>query len=184
MDLSTPDRPVRHPTASQTASTTSFRFVDETETFTPAVTPTPIVSRFQASRSIKPRNSGRTTYKWFTVPPEIRNTIYKYLIGDVTIVVDGSANSKMRIRRLGSNSIGPFNPALIQGTNTNAWLVVSRRFFQEARSILWEVVNFKFQRRWDVINAFANQSLNVEPASTAPRGLDNISMSPIASNVF
>lgn len=121
---------------------------------------------------------------WFAMAPEVRCRIYRELIGDIIVNVDDSVFPPIYVRRPGSSALNSYGPPILP-TNNSSWIVVSRRFFQEIREELWKIVKaLEFERRWDFLNAFANQSLEVTPANTVPSGFDNTFMFPIGTNIF
>ncbi|KAJ9653528.1 hypothetical protein H2198_007310 [Neophaeococcomyces mojaviensis] len=138
-----------------------------------------------------PANTSAT--RWFdgNFPAEIRNVVYGHLWGDVIVIVDGSKNRPVRIRPRASLAPQPLNtqspPSAL--VNTRAWLRISKQFFYEARWQLWHSMEVKFERRWDLIHARLNRSLDPRPPeqfypAEPPTGFESLTIFPFEADIF
>lgn len=129
------------------------------------------------------------TISWFFIPLEIRKKIYQELTINVRVNVDAASHPTVYFfhSRHGQANAAPGNFGHLFGPllPTPSFLTICKKFFHEVRDVVWNTARIKFERRWDLITAFANQSLEVDPPDDYPHiGYSAISMSPMYTDVF
>lgn len=129
------------------------------------------------------------TIDWFLIPLEIRKQIYQELTVSVRVNVDASSHPTVYFfhSRHGQSNAAPGNFGHLFGPllPTPSFLTICKKFFHEVRDVVWNTARIKFERRWDLVTAFANQSLEVDPPNDYPHiGYNSISMSPMYTDVF
>lgn len=132
-------------------------------------------------------------FDFFGLPGELRLVIYQKLWENAVISINGRATSPVRVSEGGFPDLTITDSLQLRQHPTviyisKPWLRISKQFFNEARYQLWQCLNVSFDRRWDLINAAMNQSLDprnpfeMRPAPSI--GIDTFTLFPFQVNFF
>ncbi len=144
---------------------------------------------FSAPKHVPTAWQGRFSF-FSHFPPEIRERVYRHLIGDIIVEVNAISSRTVRVSKRKLLEAGqepsvcitlPYRP--VSRLNNN-WLCVSRQFFFESRKLIWRSMSVKFARRWDFINASLKGTLIADAPRTAPTGMDAPILFPLKTDVM
>ena len=101
------------------------------------------------------------------LPLEVREKIYEQLIVDLAVVVNGSLETPVRCLRQRTSLAATTGPMLYLSMAYRSvvhpranFMCTSKQFFSEVRNVIYRSMAVKYERRWDLINAFINGSLH------------------------